>query len=301
MKFRALAALLLFAAPVVLMEPAFAQRGGGHGGASASRGFAGSGFEGHAGMSAGQGFSRPGVSRPSSFVPSAPAFRNGTMAGRGYARFNPGLNREFNPRGNAGFRFSNSAGRVSEYRPEYRSQYQGRAATPFRAGDRDRDRFGERRREFNNWRANIYPLWLGYGYPYTLDPGFVDWGDTRDSAYAGPGDNAAYDQGPLSYPAPYPDQEDQAEGRQPYAPAESTIASAPASAGPAPGEPLTLIFKDGRAPVKIENYMMTATVLTDLDPQRYAKIPLDQIDLAATQQANSAAGVEFQVPGTTRD
>jgi hypothetical protein len=62
-----------------------------------------------------------------------------------------------------------------------------------------------------------------------------------------------------------------------------------------------VIFKSGRAPVKIQNYMMTARVLTDLDSQHYEQIPLDQIDLAATQRINSAAGMEFQIPGALRD
>ena len=47
--------------------------------------------------------------------------------------------------------------------------------------------------------------------------------------------------------------------------------------------------------------MMTAKVLTDLDSQHYEQIPLDQIDLAATQRVNSAVGVEFQIPSVSRD
>jgi hypothetical protein len=47
--------------------------------------------------------------------------------------------------------------------------------------------------------------------------------------------------------------------------------------------------------------MMTARMLIDLDSQHYEQIPLDQIDLAATERANSAAGVVFRVPGATRD
>ena len=64
---------------------------------------------------------------------------------------------------------------------------------------------------------------------------------------------------------------------------------------------LTVIFKSGRAPIEVENYLMTAKVLTDLDSEHYEQIPLDQIDLAATQNFNKAAGVEFQVPGASRN
>ena len=62
-----------------------------------------------------------------------------------------------------------------------------------------------------------------------------------------------------------------------------------------------MIFKNGRAPIKVRNYLMTATVLTDLDSQHYEQIPLDQIDLAATLRINTAAGVDFKVPSASRD
>jgi hypothetical protein len=64
-------------------------------------------------------------------------------------------------------------------------------------------------------------------------------------------------------------------------------------------QPLTVIFKTGRAPVKMQNYMMTAKVLTDLDSQHYEQIPLDQIDFAATQRVNGSTGVGFQIPGAS--
>jgi hypothetical protein len=62
-----------------------------------------------------------------------------------------------------------------------------------------------------------------------------------------------------------------------------------------------VIFKSGRAPVKMENYMVTAKILTDLDSRHYEQIPIDQIDVTATQRANSAAGVGFEIPGASRD
>jgi hypothetical protein len=45
---------------------------------------------------------------------------------------------------------------------------------------------------------------------------------------------------------------------------------------------------------------MNAKMLTDLDSLHYEQIPLDQIDLGATQRVNSAAGMEFQVPDASR-
>jgi len=62
-----------------------------------------------------------------------------------------------------------------------------------------------------------------------------------------------------------------------------------------------VVFKYGRAPISVRNYLMTSRVLTDLDSQHYEQIPLDQIDLAATKRFNTFAGVDFQVPGEARD
>jgi hypothetical protein len=77
------------------------------------------------------------------------------------------------------------------------------------------------------------------------------------------------------------------------------------AAGPtapfAPEQALTVIFKSGRDPVKIQNYMLTAKVLTDLDSRHYEQIPIDQIDVVATEWANSDAGVRFEIPGASRN
>ena len=64
---------------------------------------------------------------------------------------------------------------------------------------------------------------------------------------------------------------------------------------------LTVIFKNGRAPEKIGNYMVNSKTLTDLDQDHYEEIPIDQIDVAATEQSNRVHGLHFEVPGTLRD
>jgi hypothetical protein len=158
---------------------------------------------------------------------------------------------------------------------------------------RDHDLFDARRRSFANWRARFYPVGLGYGYPYVIDPGlydsgFYDWGGS---------DNSAYDQGdaPAVYPPPYSDEGYSGPTQQ----ASTAGPSFPSASSPA--QPLTVIFKGGRDPVKVQNYMLTAKALTDLDSQRYEQIPLDEIDLAATQRVNSTAGVEFEIPSASRD
>lgn len=60
-------------------------------------------------------------------------------------------------------------------------------------------------------------------------------------------------------------------------------------------EAVTLVFKDGRPPVKIHNYALTRTTLyvTDSKPQ---EIPVADLDLAATEKVNREAGVKFQLP-----
>jgi len=60
---------------------------------------------------------------------------------------------------------------------------------------------------------------------------------------------------------------------------------------------VTIIFKDGRTPLQIHNYMLTTTMLYVRD-QGHRDIPLNDIDIAATQKANQIAGVDFKLPGT---
>ena len=72
----------------------------------------------------------------------------------------------------------------------------------------------------------------------------------------------------------------------------------PAPSAPEPGElePVTLVFKDGRPNEQIRNYMITRNSLYIHDG-RTRVIPIDDIDVAATQKANQEAGIDFEVPG----
>jgi hypothetical protein len=247
---------------IVMAGPAFAQ----HGGSFGSRGFAG-----HVSVSG-----HPGFSQPNSFARSGQPIRYSALGGAGSQR-----NR---PLSYSGLRIPYSGNRFLANRSSLYSRNAGLS----RSSDRERDPFRARRRSFENWYARTYPNWPGYGYPYVIDPGFYDWGDP---------DNSAYDQGgalPL-YPAPYSD-----EGYGPPSQQPATAGSTSPSTSSLE-QFLTVIFKSDRAPVKVLNYMMTAKVLTDLDSQHYEQIPMDQIDLAATQRVNSAVGVEFQIPSASRD
>jgi hypothetical protein len=64
-------------------------------------------------------------------------------------------------------------------------------------------------------------------------------------------------------------------------------------------EAVTLIFKDGRPSEQIHNYAMTSTMLYVLDtPHR--NISLNQLNLSATKKLNDDAGVNFQLPQTSK-
>jgi hypothetical protein len=274
MRLRAAAALVAIA----LAWPIYAQHGAARGGSSAHGGFAGhAGFAGHSGFMGARGTSRPA---------SSPAQRR--SARPGFGRFGaPG------PAGaRAPYRGPGFATARSLYRPAYGDR--------FSSLNRDRGR--------GSWLVGSYgyryPGWAGYPYPYVIDPGFYDWGDSGDSDYGPAGTSQGYadltpypgygDAGPQSLQGP----------NYAQTPAPDAQMPRPAYDGPTPApEPeqaITVIFNNGRAPESIQNYMMNSSTLTDLDEHRYEQIPLNQIDLAATEQANRSRGLDFQVPAASR-
>jgi hypothetical protein len=62
---------------------------------------------------------------------------------------------------------------------------------------------------------------------------------------------------------------------------------------------VTLIFKDGRSPELIQNYVVTQGTLYVGD-RYHRQIPLDQLDLPATVQVNRELGADFRLPNGTR-
>jgi hypothetical protein len=122
-------------------------------------------------------------------------------------------------------------------------------------------------------------------------PGFYNNSGYVDSGYANPAPPAVY--GPQPYAAP---PEEQAEVAQPgpYRPAYQTP-----QPPPEPEAALTLVFKDGRPTEEIHNYMLTRTTLYVQDEHR-REIPVDDLDLGATQKINKSNGIDFQLPGVSR-
>jgi len=68
---------------------------------------------------------------------------------------------------------------------------------------------------------------------------------------------------------------------------------------PEPEDAVTLVFKDGRPPEKIHNYILSRTMLYVRDGRKQ-DIAVSDLDLAATEKANREAGVEFALPAGTR-
>jgi hypothetical protein len=141
-----------------------------------------------------------------------------------------------------------------------------------------------RRRYFQPYHARLHfvaPVWTGW-----IGPGFLGYPDIT-----GYGDLAA----PPNYAEPYESQPPDVSQPAPsnlYP--ESVEPSRPSSALESE-DAVTLVFKDGRPPEQIHNYVLSRTTLYVRD-HHHRDIPLDQIDLAATQRLNHDAGVDFQLP-----
>jgi hypothetical protein len=150
-------------------------------------------------------------------------------------------------------------------------------------------RFDTRERHF---RRNFVPHYgLGVPWPVGWIPDILDY---PDPLYPEPAAEPVYG-GELAEPAPA----SVATTEQPaQVPAFRTpyVRTAPVPQEPEDMEPVTLVFKDGRPNEQIWNYMVTRTNLYIHDG-RTRVIPIDDIDIAATQKANQESGIDFQVPG----
>jgi hypothetical protein len=249
-------ALLLAVMPVV------AQRGGGH-----ASGGHGGGFSGHASMGSGSHFGgvRSGSGMSRGFSAPQRSFSGRSFSGQSFAR-----QPSFSARGNA-FNGSRGAG--------------------LRAGNRSRGS-GFRNFGFRNRRL-IYPWSYPWGYGF-YDPDWwwnSDSGLSQDQNYS---DDRAYadqmNQQSLE------EQQMRQQGDQ-----DLYARSAPPhsqSEDPAPAEmiPATvLVFRDQRKE-EIHNYAIVGETLWSFSPQRTEKIPLSDLDIAATSKANQERGVDFHLP-----
>ena len=247
-----------------LIVPAHAQRsgsrGGGFSGHSGSSFHASSSFRGGFSSSAPRRFAAPPVSFANGPRQYAPSYASGNPAGRGAGTGSVHSHPAY------GYNSRQVYGAADHsHRPPYRSPYRRYAPYAYGVG------------------TFIGAPFLGYGFPDYLDTSGDD--DAGGPGYApdyGPDDSAPYPPDQWAAYPPYPQQR------------------VPASAAQAlePGGFVTLIFKDARPPEQIQNYVLTPTTLTVWDGH-HRDIPVDQIDVVATEQVNRTLGVDFHFPKGT--
>lgn len=135
----------------------------------------------------------------------------------------------------------------------------------------------------------------GTGIPYYGVPGGIGaypygYADSTDSDDSQTSSNGAPDGSDTQPPLePY-----QPQALEPWQPNSVLQHPSPASGSE---EAVTLIFKDGRTPEQIHNYLLTRTTLY-VDDSYHRVIPTSQLDLAATAKVNHDAGVDFHLPET---
>jgi hypothetical protein len=253
-----------------------AQRGGGHGFASGGHG-SGFAFSGH---SFGSGFSSRGqfTSTPGQQIVTP----GQTVMTPGRSIYTPG-------------QMSLTAPRVLT--PFSRNYAGGYGAGGYGARASYRGGYGDRHR---------VPYLFGGGA--WLDP--YDIGYPDDSDYDDSGDQAAPDQAEQGqgYPPPGydagpgygpnygygPEGMDASQYRPDYNAAPANAPNVIQSQEPT----LTVVLRNGQTE-PVHNYALTATALIDLDNAASGHeqtIPLDQINLAATENAATQAGLTFSVP-----
>jgi hypothetical protein len=227
---------------------------------------------------------------------SACAQRGGAMGRSGVASHSaPAFRASPAPSARAGFM---AAPQFSANRNSSLSSSQRFVGRPAPAGYSGR-RTGTNRNQLDNRYRRSYRPFYGVGLPYGY-LGYPGIGFDDDSAYGAsqpsPGPQSA-DYGPP------PDPQAAQYGESPAAPPVPAYRPAyqrpQPKYDPAPEDPVTLVFKDGRPTEQIQNYMVTRTTLY-VQGRRLREIPVDQLDLAATEKVNLDAGVEFQLPDTSR-
>jgi hypothetical protein len=315
MRMRRVMTALVLAGAIALAFPSamFAQHGGGHAGGFSGGGHAGGFSGGHVGGFSGGhvgGFAGPRFGAPSGgFARSFPAPRMSFMPGpvsSGPTRFAPalrpygGLSGTRSPFGQLRMPavprapYPGAGDRSSTNQPYHSGNNQWGGNHGSHGGDHNGNDDHRYRRPYyggvtvNSWPYYYYyPSWYWPWWPY-----FGDW-DSSDS-YP-PDSTTAPTQPEDQYYAP-PEQEPQypqSENRPLYQPG---IIGSP---GVAISEPaVTIIYKDGHAE-QVHNYALTPTKLLMMDNAAAGvslQVPLSLIDLAATEQVNRTAGVDFRLP-----
>jgi hypothetical protein len=184
--------------------------------------------------------------------------------------------------------------------PIHEGQHQP-PAVPSHRPENDRHGAGYRSHDPYIYAGYTWLNPLGYGFPVAY--GGLPYNNGQDDTGGGPQpgpQQADYGgQPPADYPPepepPAPQVADNAPAafRPPYqGPYQGQAETAPVRAQPA----TTLIFKDGRPPMQVHSYALTANTLYALDGDSHKEIPLSLVNVPATIEANRAAGVDFALP-----
>ena len=137
----------------------------------------------------------------------------------------------------------------------------------------------------------------GYGYyavPYAVpyyaeDPNGGGPADPSDQQYNG--GPTIFDRRGAGQPAPY-------QVSQYASPTIASSRAAQSSDEPAADQPQTiLVFKDGHE-MEVSNYAIVGSTLYDLSPGHSRRVPLADLNLAATSQQNDSLGIDFRLPGS---
>jgi hypothetical protein len=133
---------------------------------------------------------------------------------------------------------------------------------------------------------------IPYGYPGLVGGYPLGYGDTT-----GTDDSAAPANQNVEEPADGPPMEAwQPPSGVPYQPPAGLSSATPAAGSE---EAVTIIFKDGRRPEQIHNYILTRETLF-IGDGKHREIPTDQLDLTATAKVNQDAGIDFRLPEVPR-
>lgn len=258
---RCAAAISAFA--LLLAVPLWAQHGGGHGGGGGH-----AGGSGHAGFGGGHGFA-------------------GGHGGFGAGHSSSGVHSYSGARSSARLHAFNRPGSTGPFLHDR-----------FRRGF---NRFGFRNRFRNGCWG--YGCWA-YGYPWWgYDPWWWDNDSGYDDSYEQDLANAnAMNEQSLEQQQMF--RQEEADGDQDaYAPRRSPSAQlgqgSASSAGSRQGVSIMpgtlLVFKD-RHQEEVENYAIVGQTLWTFAPQHNQRIPLSDLDLTATAQANDDRGLTFRIP-----
>lgn len=293
----------------LMVIPAFAQRGGGHGGfggghggfsgghAGFGGGHFGGGFSGHSfgGGFAGHSF---GGTRSYGGTRASPRMGARSFGGNPYLHDGlrgPGFGNGFRTFHRPGFAGPDRLGRNYGVRNGW-----GRGRPGWhRFGDRDdfyRNRWGW---GWNNW---------GWGYPWGW--GYADywpwWWDQDDYEFDQPQADQIAEANAMNQESLYEQQmrDEEQQDQDAYAqqrPEQDAYArpdSASARQAKQPEKPATptvLVFRDNHQQ-EVNNYAIVNQTLWTFSSNRTQKIPLSDLNIPATVKANDDRGVDFDVP-----